>query len=251
MPLQGVPVVVQQDNPSARKVSALGELGWLLQPARRAFGESRQSCKHFRGRKGEMPLLDYPGPLRVERLCDGRRMLLRPLRYEVDGLTITVPTGFKTDFSSDPISLLDWSKVDVAGVVHDFLYQNPWIVKSRRRQDRIWRKIARSGKWRAGPLSAWVGYLGIRLFGWLFRKREKKGSHEVRYKAGISSLVLAAFGAIYAIVRFFSSDIPGSIGIAICVILVLAGLRGLASWRRSSQRSKMQLDPHNDMVVRH
>ena len=52
---------------------------------------------------------------------------MRALHYQIDGDDdpIVVPEGFVTDFSSDPIGLLDWSKVDVAGVVHDYLYQNP------------------------------------------------------------------------------------------------------------------------------
>ena len=75
-----------------------------------------------------------------------------------------------TDFSSDPIGLLDWSKVGVAGVVHDYLYQNAGQVGSRWREDIIWFKIARAGKWNTSLLPTCLGFLGLVLFGWLFRK---------------------------------------------------------------------------------
>ena len=74
---------------------------------------------------------------------------------------------FKTDYSSDPIGLLDWSKVDVAGVVHDYLYRDPGT--TRWQADWIWFKIARSGKWKCSLLTACLGWLGMRLFGWMFR----------------------------------------------------------------------------------
>ena len=74
---------------------------------------------------------DDPGPLRVERLPDGRRKLLRPLKVDVSptahGQDIqTVPEGFSMDYSSLPWDLrwlVKWDRVDIAGVVHDHLYR--------------------------------------------------------------------------------------------------------------------------------
>ena len=77
-----------------------------------------------------------PGPLQTERLPDGRRFLLRNLVVKLDdGTKITVPAGFETDFSSLPWRTrwaIHWTRVDVAGVVHDFLY---WCPQPNGRQD--------------------------------------------------------------------------------------------------------------------
>ena len=186
-----------------------------------------------------MPISTDSGPLQVERMADGRRRLLRPLTYKVDGVDkpITVPAGFKTDFSSDPIGLLDWSKVDVAGVVHDYLYQRPQEIGCRWREDVIWYKIARSGKWRTSLLPACLGFLGLVLFGWLFRK----GGHRVTRGIGVSVLVLTALGAIYEMVGCFYPEPSGSmVQVVVCMLLASANLRALVSWRRSRQRERVQ-----------
>ncbi len=129
-------------------------------------------------------------PLRIERLPDGRRKLLRDLRVEVDGRKYTVKKGFTTDYSSIPFSLLiiiitivsylfeygpaailllllppKWSRVDVAGVVHDSLYKSGEIGKIK--SDWIWLKTAMSGKhharwWQAYP--SW--FFGLAVFGY-------------------------------------------------------------------------------------
>ncbi|NKB64575.1 MAG: hypothetical protein GKR95_21455 [Gammaproteobacteria bacterium] len=101
-------------------------------------------------------------PLRTKRLPNGRRELTAELMVEVDGEKITVPAGFRTDFSSYPRILLvvllvivvlaidhcyptvhyeyllfflillipHFTRVDIAGVVHDYLYdigdQSKW-----------------------------------------------------------------------------------------------------------------------------
>ena len=89
--------------------------------------------RHGNGGKNSQPafgIQNPPGQLKVIRLKDGRRLVARDLIYRVDAKTaITVKKGFKTDYSSDPIGLLDWSQADIAGVVHDYLYQHP--AKSR------------------------------------------------------------------------------------------------------------------------
>ena len=111
-------------------------------------------------------------PLRTERLSSGRRRLLCALVVAVPppapgspSKTITVPSGFDTDFSSLPTFLqwlVHWSKVDVAGVVHDWLYAEGG---DRKWADQIWRTVALSGEHRANRLQAGICWLGLRVFG--------------------------------------------------------------------------------------
>lgn len=121
---------------------------------------------------------DPPGPLRTERLPNGRRKLIRNLVVRLeDGTTITVPHGFETDFSSIPAfarSFIDWSRVDIAGVVHDYLYWCPQAGIGRMRADGIWREIAGAGKHHANWLQQWLGWTGLLIGGWFaFRKARK------------------------------------------------------------------------------
>ena len=86
---------------------------------------------------------------------------------EVEGERITVPAGTLTDFSSIPWLgrvLVRWSKVDIAGVVHDWLYQEG--TTSRARADEIWRRLAVSSEHRANAFQAWVAWLAVRVWGW-------------------------------------------------------------------------------------
>lgn len=106
-------------------------------------------------------------PLQTERQRDGRRRLLRDLVIEVDGICITIPEGAITDFSSIPALgrvLVRWSRVDVAGVVHDWLYHTGEM--PRWQADRIWRLVAVAGEHHANSFQAFVGWWGLRLFGW-------------------------------------------------------------------------------------
>ena len=113
---------------------------------------------------------DPPGPLRTERLSNGSRKLIRHLVVKLeDGTCITVPDGFETDFSSIPAlarSFIDWSRVDIAGVVHDFLYWCPHADIGRMRADRIWREIAGAGNHAANWLQQWLGWTGLLVGGW-------------------------------------------------------------------------------------
>ncbi len=107
------------------------------------------------------------GNLQTERQKDGRRRLLRDLVVEVEGLLITVPAGTSTDFSTIPWFgrvLVRWSKVDIAGVVHDRLYQTAFTPRAR--ADKIWRLVAVAGDHHANAFQAWVGWLALRLCGW-------------------------------------------------------------------------------------
>jgi hypothetical protein len=116
------------------------------------------------------------GPLWTERLPDGRRELLRDLVVEINGEKIVIPAGTITDYSSIPqvvAWLVRWSRVDVAGVVHDYLYQTG--SRPRAEADAIWRTVARSGECRANRVQGWLGWAGLRVGGWwAWRKHRKK-----------------------------------------------------------------------------
>ena len=94
-----------------------------------------------------------------------------------DGARITVADGFETDFSSIPAlarSFIDWSRVDIAGVVHDFLYWCPQECIDRKRADVIWREIAGAGERHANWLQRWLGWADLRIGGWwAFRTARK------------------------------------------------------------------------------
>jgi hypothetical protein len=108
------------------------------------------------------------GALETRRLSDGTRELLKGLTVHMsEAVAITVPKGFTTDFSSIPWIfrfIVRWSKVDIAGVVHDWLYYTG--EKGQAEADRIWRVIALAGKHRANGLQAWLCWIGLRLGGW-------------------------------------------------------------------------------------
>jgi hypothetical protein len=117
------------------------------------------------------------GRLQTERLENGRRSLLRALVVEVDGVRIEVPPGTDTDFSSIPWiarMLVKWSRVDIAGVVHDWLYRTGDL--SRARADTIWRLVALAGEHHANWLQAWLGWLGLRAGGWWAWCRHRRGA---------------------------------------------------------------------------
>lgn len=106
--------------------------------------------------------------MQTERREDGRRFLLRNLDLEIEGDPLTIPAGTITDFSSIPWYgriLVRWSKVDIAGVVHDWYYQTG--AASRARADKIWRLVAVAGTHRANAFQAWVGWLALRVGGWI------------------------------------------------------------------------------------
>lgn len=117
-----------------------------------------------------------PHPLRTERCGDSKRRLLRGITIYVAadrGQTnpcrldrISVPKGFITDYSTIPAlarGVIPWYKVDVAGVVHDYLYSSrstpQYRCVSRRDADKYWRRIACSGGHPRVRLVAWKGWL--------------------------------------------------------------------------------------------
>jgi hypothetical protein len=116
-----------------------------------------------------------PGALQVERLPDGRRRLLRDLNLRLGGEEISIPAGFDTDYSSWPRFLPgpNYSKIDVAGIVHDFIFRYGWLGVEGRdvsyiEANRIWYEIAKSGDdWTKCPLVwALLGRAGLFLGSW-------------------------------------------------------------------------------------
>ena len=117
------------------------------------------------------------GPLWTERRSDGRRLLLRPLVVNIESHgKITVPAGFVTDFSSFPRGtrwIARWSKADIAGVVHDWLYAEGSTGKEK--ADQIWKEVALSGKHSTNGLQAWLGHRGLAWFGgWAWKNHRGK-----------------------------------------------------------------------------
>lgn len=105
--------------------------------------------------------------LDTRRLPDGRRMLLVDLVMVIDDVRYVVPRGLVTDYSSVPFGLrwaCHWTRVDIAGVVHDWLYKSAYL--TRRDADRIWREVALAGKRRAHPVQGYGGWLLLRIGGW-------------------------------------------------------------------------------------
>lgn len=121
--------------------------------------------------------------LRVDRLDDGRRRLVRPLvidlgvdlglgegdfagfELEAGATRVTVPTGFITDFSSVPAGarwLYRFDAVDLAGCCHDLAYR---VGVPRDVADRVWKIIATSGRRRVGRVRGWLGWMGLRVGG--------------------------------------------------------------------------------------
>jgi hypothetical protein len=108
------------------------------------------------------------GPMRTERQSDGRRRLLRDLDVEVEATTYTIPEDTITDFSSIPWFgriLVRWSRVDIAGVVHDYLYEEQTVTRAA--ADRVWRVVAMAGERHANAFQAWVGWMALRIGGWI------------------------------------------------------------------------------------
>ena len=185
-------------------------------------------------------------PLRTKRLESGRRKLISPLkrkvcsssfstqkvevyaeggRVDLSSGEIVVPRGFDTDFSSIPTPLhwiVRWSRVDIAGVVHDFLYRE--TNAPRDDADRVWWELALSGQHSANWYQARICWLMLRGFGGWARPKDRPRDHRmgwllVAFLLGV--VVLATFAVVMLIC--VSSVILGLLTILPAGLLV-AGL---------------------------
>ena len=126
--------------------------------------------------------------LEVQRCEDGRRKLVKPLHVDVspegNGSQILEIPGdvFVTDYSSLPFGtrwVVHWSRVDVAGVVHDYMYRTDAALPDARKKwnrwriDRVWHRIALAGDHRANCVQAWVCWLAILVGGCFSYKRRR------------------------------------------------------------------------------
>ncbi len=118
--------------------------------------------------------------LQTERLSDGRRKLLREFNLKIDDEFFAIEKDFETDYSSIPWFgrfVVHWSKVDIAGVIHDWLYKFGKIdgtAITRSYADRVWRKTAKSGSHHANGVQAWICWISLRLFGFIVWRRYRK-----------------------------------------------------------------------------
>ena len=156
--------------------------GYELQVERLPRGKNRKLLRH----------------LKVRNICTTLTTVtvkhLRPgggSNGAVDGSagTIDVFSGFTTDYSSIPTLLhwfVSWWKVDVAGVVHDFLYRDTNCPRDT--ADAVWRELALSGRSCASSFQAWVCWVMLRGFGgW-----SKPYPHEHRVVPFLFAVFLAA-----------------------------------------------------------
>ena len=175
-------------------------------------------------------------PLRTQRLKTGDRELLEPLEVCICGYRIVVNEGFQTDFSSIPTPfswIVRWSRVDIAGAVHDMLYRgrcgaifdtcdsanqtNLLNTLTIAEADRIWRAIARAGPHRAGLWQAWLLGLGIFAFSWPTWNRYR-GERDRRV-GGFAGALRFAVGFAVGLLLI------SGIGLGSCLVLEL--IRGL------------------------
>ena len=130
-------------------------------------------------------------PLVVTPLPDGRFwQTTRDMEYCVgapdSAVRVVVPTGFETDFASVPRLL--WpvlpptGKYTAAAVVHDWLYQHPWVVLTGLVVTKILNRAECDGIFNEAMQVLSVGtwtrrtvYSGVRVGGWVtWRKYRAK-----------------------------------------------------------------------------
>jgi hypothetical protein len=129
-------------------------------------------------RQGGLPQLTW-----AEDPAPGRRrwswVVCEPWQHQVNGFTLHVPAGFRTDLASIP-RVLWWlpgfapMELGVeAPIVHDLLYQNSGVCRhrdepphwfSRRDVDRIFKVLMREAG--VGGFRRSVAWAAVRGFGW-------------------------------------------------------------------------------------
>lgn len=97
--------------------------------------------------------------------------VLQDLEYNYNGISITVPEGFITNFASVPripiIFELVGDRGHSAAVVHDYLYST--AILSRKDCDKVLLQALRRTE--VGKPRSILMYLGVRAFGWMFYKK--------------------------------------------------------------------------------
>jgi hypothetical protein len=99
-------------------------------------------------------------------------VLLQDYSFEVEGLTINIQKGYRTDFATVPRFL--WSVLppigrhNPAALVHDFLYD--YQIGTRKNADKIFLKLML--QYQVPPVAAYVMYWGVRLGGRKWWKNE-------------------------------------------------------------------------------
>ena len=151
--------------------------------------------KHFELKTARLPGGDRKllGPLRVHRLAS-RLPELQVWSGSVCSGAVDVYSGFVTDFSSIPTPLhwvVGWSQVDVAGVVHDFLYRDTSCPRAI--ADDVWWELARSGLSSVGQCRAWLCWMILRGCGWYCRRTQPEFRFWWSILAGV---VLAVVGLL-------------------------------------------------------
>lgn len=114
-------------------------------------------------------------PLHLAPLDDGKQwVLLKQFDYDLysigSGVTISVPADSVTDLASTPRYIWSvfppWERYGKAAIVHDYLYAQGDY--SRKDADKIMREIMLNSD--VDPLTRWLIYTALRLFGWMFFK---------------------------------------------------------------------------------
>ena len=177
--------------------------------------------------------------LHVKRLPDGQRELLQDLSVSVaTGGVISVPTGFESNFSSIPTPfqwVVRWSKVDIAGVVHDYLYEHEAV--SRRSADGVWRELAVSGTHHANRHQAWLCWLILRGFGGWFWRADENRDHRMGWLAAAIALpgLILVIVAVFAVAAGALAFVGGTLLFPIAGIQAVAAstIRKYRDWRGS------------------
>jgi hypothetical protein len=114
--------------------------------------------------------------MKVEALPNGRRRLLEPLDIYVEELdrTIHLEAGLESDYSSTPwFARPFWrfDQTDRAGLAHDDAYARGEM--TRREADLLWYHVSQQGERRLNRAQALLGYVGLRLGGWVAWRRHR------------------------------------------------------------------------------
>lgn len=115
--------------------------------------------------------MTFKTELEVKSYTNYKWELTAPLYFYLDKNKrdegITVPIGFVTDFATVP--RLIWSIIPPIGrytkaaVLHDYLYENPYLVKNKKEADKIFlqaMQVLEVEKWKRTTM-----YCAVRVFG--------------------------------------------------------------------------------------